>query len=128
MGRQKKNELDAILEQLKQSYGTVTDDDLEDSLLETEKEESEEDAELASVLEKIFASSTDGPAPKTEEDEPAEIEEVEQTDDEERDIESEPGVIDGDADADSSGNDDKPMRRMMRMPMSMILRDPILIQ
>ena len=53
MGRQKKNELDAILEQLKQSYGTAQEDDLEDSLLETE--ESEEDAELASVLEKIFA-------------------------------------------------------------------------
>ena len=54
MGRQKKNELDAILEQLKRSYATDIDAELEDSLLE--KEKSEEDAELASVLEKIFAS------------------------------------------------------------------------
>lgn len=57
MGRQKKNELDAILEQLKKSYATDVDEELEDSLLETE--ESEEDAELASVLEKIFASGSD---------------------------------------------------------------------
>lgn len=57
MGRQKKNELDAILEQLKKSYATDIDDELEDSLLEDE--EMEEDAELASVLEKIFASSSD---------------------------------------------------------------------
>ena len=54
MGRQKKNELDAILEQLKRSYATDIDSELEDSLLEDEK--SEEDAELASVLEKIFSS------------------------------------------------------------------------
>ena len=108
MGRQKKNELDAILEQLKQSYGTVTDDDLEDSLLETEKEESEEDAELASVLEKIFASSTDGPAPKTEEDEPAEIENGEPIDDDEQTIKSESKLIEVDSDADSSeSNNDK---------------------
>lgn len=56
MGRQKKNELDAILEQLKKSYATDIDNELEDSLLEEEK--SEEDAELASVLEKIFESGS----------------------------------------------------------------------
>lgn len=54
MGRQKKNELDAILEQLKRSYATEVDTELEDSLLEEEK--SDEDAELVSVLEKIFSS------------------------------------------------------------------------
>lgn len=57
MGKQKKNELDAILEQLKKSYAADVDNELEDSLLEEEK--SEEDTELASVLEKIFASDSD---------------------------------------------------------------------
>lgn len=57
MGRQKKNELDAILEQLKRSYATDVDNELEDSLMDAK--ESDEDAELASVLEKIFASSAD---------------------------------------------------------------------
>ncbi len=56
MGRQKKNELDAILEQLKRSYATDVDNELEDSLLEAEQ--TEEDAELAQVLEKIFASGS----------------------------------------------------------------------
>ena len=46
MGRQKKNELDAILEQLKRSYAADPDAELEDSLLEEEK--SDEDAELVS--------------------------------------------------------------------------------
>lgn len=55
MAKHKKSELDAILEQLKQSYANDADIDLEDSLLENEK--SEEDAELASALEKIFANN-----------------------------------------------------------------------
>ena len=59
MARHKKSELDAILEQLKQSYAPDTDLDLEDSLLETEK--SEEDSELTSALEKIFANNCNNP-------------------------------------------------------------------
>ena len=55
MAKHKKSEIDAILEQLKQSYATDSDLDLEDSLLESER--SEEDSELASALEKIFASN-----------------------------------------------------------------------
>ncbi len=53
MGRQKKNELDSVLEQLKLSYPPDANDDIEDSLLETE--DSDEDKELSSILEKIFA-------------------------------------------------------------------------
>lgn len=55
MGKRKKssNELDAILEQLKRSYGSELDSELEDSLLEDEH--SEEDEELSSVLAKIFS-------------------------------------------------------------------------
>ncbi len=55
MARRKKssNELDAILEQLKRSYGADSDAELEDSLLEDE--ESEEDAELSSILASIFS-------------------------------------------------------------------------
>lgn len=55
MGRRKKssNELDAILEQLKRSYGSEMDTELEDSLLADER--SEEDEELSSVLAKIFS-------------------------------------------------------------------------
>lgn len=54
MARQKKNELDAILEQLKRSYSSETDALLEDSLLESEI--SEEDAELNEVLGKLFSN------------------------------------------------------------------------
>lgn len=57
MGRQKKNEIDSVLEQLKKSYADSIDDELEDSLLESEK--SEEDAELSEILEKIFSSNKD---------------------------------------------------------------------
>ena len=55
MGRRKKssNELDAILEQLKRSYGSEMDSELEDSLLADER--SEDDEELSSVLAKIFS-------------------------------------------------------------------------
>lgn len=55
MGKRKKssNELDAILEQLKRSYGADIDAELEDSLLDDEK--SNEDDELSSVLAKIFS-------------------------------------------------------------------------
>ena len=66
MARHKKSELDAILEQLKQSYATDADLDLEDSLLETEK--SEEDAELASALEKIFANNASDTVEKSAEE------------------------------------------------------------
>ena len=53
MGKRKKqSELDAILEQLKISYGADVDSDLEDSLLESE--DTEKDDELNSVLERIF--------------------------------------------------------------------------
>ena len=55
MGRQKKNELDAILEQLKKSYATDDVDNIDNSLLE--EEETDKDTELASALEKIFASN-----------------------------------------------------------------------
>ncbi len=55
MGRQKKSELDAILEQLKKSYAADSDNDLEDPIFESEK--SEEDTELAAVLEKIFSEN-----------------------------------------------------------------------
>lgn len=70
MAKHKKSELDAILEQLKQSYATDADLDLEDSLLETEK--SEEDAELASALEKIFASNISDQVIKNTEESPIE--------------------------------------------------------
>ncbi len=62
MGRHKKNELDTVLEQLKMSYATGFNDDLEDSLLNSE--DNEEDAEFSSILEKIFA---EGDALKSEE-------------------------------------------------------------
>ena len=57
MGRQKKNEIDSVLEQLKKSYADSIDDELEDSLLESEK--SEEDTELSAILEKIFSTNKD---------------------------------------------------------------------
>lgn len=65
MGRQKKNEIDSVLEQLKKSYADSIDDELEDSLLESEK--SEEDTELSAILEKIFSSNrdSDDPAPES---------------------------------------------------------------
>ena len=55
MARQKKgkNELDAILEQLKKSYGSDSSDALEDDLLDASAPE--EDAELSEILGKIFA-------------------------------------------------------------------------
>ena len=53
MGRQKKREIDSVLEQLKKTYADSINDELEDSLLESEK--SEEDAELSAILEKIFS-------------------------------------------------------------------------
>lgn len=55
MGKRKKssNELDAILEQLKRSYGADIDAELEDSLLDDDR--SDEDDELSSVLAKIFS-------------------------------------------------------------------------
>ncbi len=58
MGKRKKqnNELDAILEQLKRSYVSDINTDLEDSLLE--EEESEEDSELSSILAKIFSDES----------------------------------------------------------------------
>jgi hypothetical protein len=53
MGKRKKqNELDAILEQLKKSYGADVDAQLEDSLLESD--DADKDDELSSVLERIF--------------------------------------------------------------------------
>ncbi len=55
MGRQKKNELESVLEQLKMSYSADHIDDLEDSLLDSET--SEEDEELSSILERIFADN-----------------------------------------------------------------------
>ena len=77
MARHKKSELDAILEQLKQSYATDADLDLEDSLLETEK--SEEDAELASALEKIFANNASDTVEKSAEESSAEENSAEDT-------------------------------------------------
>ncbi len=56
MGRQKKNETDSVLEQLKKHIANNYDD-LEDSLLETE--ESEEDTELALLLERIFSNESE---------------------------------------------------------------------
>ncbi len=53
MGRQKKNELDSVLEQLKRSYSAEYNDDPEDSLQDSER--SEEDEELSSILERIFS-------------------------------------------------------------------------
>ena len=53
MAKRKKNELDTVLEQLKMSYAAGLNDDLEDSLLNSD--ENEEDNELSSILEKIFA-------------------------------------------------------------------------
>lgn len=57
MARQKKskNELDAILEQLKRSYGSESSDLLEDDLLESP--DREEDVELNEILSKIFSSN-----------------------------------------------------------------------
>ena len=57
MAKKKKSEIDAILEQLKNSY---FDDsrDMDEELTE-DSYESEEDAELAAVLEKIFTESED---------------------------------------------------------------------
>ncbi len=55
MGRQKKNELDAILEQLKRSYAADMNDDQDDPLSKDER--IPEDEELSSVLEKIFAEA-----------------------------------------------------------------------
>ncbi len=55
MAKQKKSELDAVLEQLKMSYAAGLDDDLEDSLLDSDNVE--EDAELSSILEKIFVDN-----------------------------------------------------------------------
>ncbi len=55
MGRQKKNELDSVLEQLKLSYAADNDNDIEDSLLE--EEDSDEDKELSIILEKIFSET-----------------------------------------------------------------------
>ncbi len=57
MGKQKKSEIDTILEQLKISYSEDTRNDLEDTLLEPA--EHEEDEELTAVLEKIFSDSLD---------------------------------------------------------------------
>ncbi len=57
MAKKKKSEIDAILEQLKNSYFDDSRDIDEES---TEQAfESEEDAELAAVLEKIFSESED---------------------------------------------------------------------
>ena len=73
MARQKKSEIDAILEQLKSSYFDDSHDMDEDSPID--EPESEEDAELAAVLEKIFTESEDKYAADTfdvEADEPAE--------------------------------------------------------
>jgi hypothetical protein len=60
MARQKKsnkNELDTILEQLKRSYGDESSESLEDELLKSSQ--SEEDAELNDILNKIFSSDTE---------------------------------------------------------------------
>ncbi|MBE6584194.1 MAG: hypothetical protein E7649_04310 [Ruminococcaceae bacterium] len=59
MAKRKKQdrELDAILEQLKRSYSSEVDTELEDSLLEDE--ESDDDAELSSILAKIFSDTDD---------------------------------------------------------------------
>ncbi len=53
MGRQKKNELDSVLEQLKRSYSAEYNYDAEDSLRASEG--AEEDEELSSILERIFS-------------------------------------------------------------------------
>ncbi len=53
MGRQKKNELDSVLEQLKRSYSAEYNDDPEDSLHDSEG--SQEDDELSSILDRIFS-------------------------------------------------------------------------
>jgi hypothetical protein len=78
MGKRKKqNELDAILEQLKKSYGADVDADLEDSLLESE--ESERDDELSSVLERIFLENDVNDYAQNDEEEGQEIDIVENT-------------------------------------------------
>ena len=56
MGKQKKNELDVILEQLKKSYATDSDEVMNDSTGETENED---DKELSAVLERIFSETDD---------------------------------------------------------------------
>lgn len=55
MGRQKKNELDVILEQLKKSYAADSEDALDEK--SDGAEGSEEDVELSSVLERIFSEA-----------------------------------------------------------------------
>jgi len=83
MGRQKKSEIDAILEQLKISYFDDSLNDQEESLQETV--EFEEDAELSAVLAKIFSESesiekdnfnaAEQPVESQESDEPSDQEE-----------------------------------------------------
>jgi hypothetical protein len=55
MGRQKKNELDVILEQLKKSYAADSEDALDEK--SDGAEGSEEDVELSYVLERIFSEA-----------------------------------------------------------------------
>ena len=65
MARQKKSEIDAILEQLKNSYFDDSQD-IDEQLPTDDK--SDEDAELAAVLEKIFSESEDVWGEKDDED------------------------------------------------------------
>ncbi len=82
MAKQKKNELDAILEQLKKSYATDMDSDKYE---QTYEKSAQEDTELNSVLEKIFAENdandrssniidSEFEEPEPEEPEPEELE------------------------------------------------------
>ena len=51
-----KNELDAILEQLKKSYGEDSSDKISDELLETSDQDN--DTELTAILENLFSNTT----------------------------------------------------------------------
>lgn len=56
-GKKGKNELDVILEQLKRSFGSDSDNLLEDEFVDSE--ESEEDEELSEILGKLFSEEVE---------------------------------------------------------------------
>ena len=114
MGKRKKssNELDAILEQLKRSYSTDPDTELEDSLLDSEPDE--EDEELSSVLSKIFSDFEESSkiSESTDNDESGSA--IEEQNETERSVEQKETIIENttpentqltSADSESAGNE-----------------------
>ena len=61
MGKRKKssNELDAILEQLKRSYGADADSELEDSLLDDEESEEDDETDWDTLGDDMFGDEED---------------------------------------------------------------------